>query len=269
MFKRVDRLIVCSLLIGLVQFGGGAALLKGVAANQAALTLPHQNEATRVALQRREEQPRRDGREEPPRKKEEWRREDEKRREEQRRRDEAQRREDERRREEQRRREDEHRQWQEKERRDWQAQQGRDYRRSDDRKQYDWSHELYRDANWRRTYFMYRSPAPFTWHESRSTLHSRFFTHGYRLEPVHDREWRDRFPGLRCYRWHDNGRHLGHFWYHARHIRVLMLYFDEWDELVGIGFMYDNVFVFIRDDHEVFHRNDAWLVGLAAILLAH
>lgn len=70
-FKRVDRLIVCSLLIGLVQFGGGAALLKGVAANQAALTLPHQNEATRVALQRREEQPRRDGREEQPRKKEE------------------------------------------------------------------------------------------------------------------------------------------------------------------------------------------------------
>ncbi len=262
--KNLDKILVYSLLLGLAPCGVDASPPKVAPANGEPWAVRMEQEDARLALQRREDHPRRDGQNrEDERRKEQWRREDAKRREEQRRHNERQRRDDERRREEQ------HRQWQEQERREWQEQQRRDYRHPDERKRHDWSHDFYRDANWRRTYFMYRSPSPFAWHESRPALHDRFLAHGYRLEPVDDRAWHDRFPGLRCYRWHDNGRHLGHFWYHGRHIRVLMLYFDEWDGLVGIGFMYDNVFVFIRDDHEVYHRSDAWLVGLAAILLAH
>ena len=138
-----------------------------------------------------------------------------------------------------------------------------------EQRRYNWAQSAYRDNNWQRTASSYNEPSHFRWHESSYSMRERFASSDYWMEPIHDREWNDRFPGLHSYRWHDNDRYSeGYFWYRGVRIRDAALFYDNWDELVGIGFMFDNVFVFVRDDQAVYHRNDSLLLDMAVLLLA-
>jgi len=90
------------------------------------------------------------------------------------------------------------------------------------------------------------------------------------MEPYRDRDWEQRFPGLHSYRWHDSHRYdQGFFWYRGVRINDAVLFYDDWDELVGVGFMYDGAFVFIRDDYSVHqHQHDSTLLALVLLIFA-
>ena len=90
------------------------------------------------------------------------------------------------------------------------------------------------------------------------------------MERIYDHDWNNRFPGLHSYRWHDSDRYnQGYFWYHGQRIHDAVLFYDDGDELVGVGFNYGGQFVFLRDDHEEYHHNnDSVVLALAILLLA-
>jgi len=145
--------------------------------------------------------------------------------------------------------------------RDQQRQQQRDQRR------HDWSQDAYRNDNWHGTSRQYNESSPFKWHESRSSMNDRFSS-DYRMDRIDDDAWNNRFPGLHSYRWHDSDRYnQGDFWYRGVRVRDAVLFYDDSDELVGTGFMFDNEFVFIRDDQEVYQRNDSLLLRTISLLL--
>ncbi len=99
-----------------------------------------------------------------------------------------------------------------------------------------WSHPAYQGARWDRM-DRARPSLPFKWHERRNErFHDR----------IRDREWEQRFPGLRSYRWHSQPGH--DFWYRGHRITNAVLFYDSRDELVSVGFMYNGTFIFIRDD---------------------
>ncbi len=121
---------------------------------------------------------------------------------------------------------------------------------------------------WRRSNFNYNEPSPFQWHESRRDMRERFSTSAYRLEPIDNHGWDSLFPGLRSEKWHEgDGHNQGHFWYHGMRVREAALFYDAKEELVGVGFAFGDVLVFIRDDAAVYHQADAAVLGLALPLL--
>lgn len=111
-----------------------------------------------------------------------------------------------------------------------------------------WSHPTYQKHNWRK--FDYR-PSPFSWYQHRS----HYSPHRYRMEYVNDWEWHKRFPGLRAYKWRDDGPG---FWYRGQRIRDAVLFYNDNDELVSLGFMHNGLFVFIRDDDRGYDSNDSF-----------
>ncbi len=121
---------------------------------------------------------------------------------------------------------------------------------------HDWSHPAYRSENWHRTIFPADVNSPFRWHEPFSSARERFGSFDYRLDRIDDRDWDDRFPGLNCYRWRDQDLFGRGFWYQGERISDCVLFFDEWDQMVGIGFMFNGVFLFLRDDMESYEYND-------------
>lgn len=97
---------------------------------------------------------------------------------------------------------------------------------------------------------------PFAWHDRYRQFHWR-----HHLERVHDREMLHHFPGLHAYRWHgDNGYHHG-FWHDGHYVRNAILFFDEDDELVSFGYMANGVFVYVRDDNEVYRNHDRFFIS--------
>lgn len=155
-----------------------------------------------------------------------------------------------------------------------QDQQRQDKQRQESQRQeqqrHNWSHRAYRDNVWHRMEFSYNEPSPFRWYESRQFLNDRFSKPEYRMEFIRDHDWNRRFPGLHSYRWHDqHGYHHGYFWYRGMRIHDAVLFFNDWDELVGIGFMHNGVFVFIRDDYTVHeHEHDSALRALLLLIFA-
>ncbi len=89
------------------------------------------------------------------------------------------------------------------------------------------------------------------------------------MERIRDRDWDERFPGLHSYRWHDNDSYeRGHFWYRGHRIHDAVLFYDDGDTLVGVGFNFNGKFIVIRDDHETYHHDDSMVLMLALLLLA-
>lgn len=107
---------------------------------------------------------------------------------------------------------------------------------------HDWSQPAYHDEKWQRADNL--DVMPFKWHEH----HDR-----YRGARISDHAWLDRFPGLRAYKWHGEGLK-----YHGRPVKDAVLFYNDSDELVSIGFMHDGVFMFIRDDHESYENPDSF-----------
>jgi hypothetical protein len=130
-----------------------------------------------------------------------------------------------------------------------------DYPRQDNPRHHDWSHAAYNDRNfWYRSDIRANEALPFNWREH----HDR-----YPGERIEDAEWNNRFPGLHSYKWRGDS-----FWYRGRNIRNCILFYDDSDELVGIGFMEDGAFVFLRDDYERYDNHDSFiLLWLISFLL--
>jgi hypothetical protein len=119
---------------------------------------------------------------------------------------------------------------------------------------HDWSHPSYQDRSWSRTERV-DEPMPFKWHER----HDWFSSHNYHMTRIYDREWNDRFPGLHSYRWHDE-RGDG-FLYHGHRITDAVLFYDDLNQLVSIGFKHNGTFIFIRDDHISYENHDSFFIS--------
>lgn len=116
-----------------------------------------------------------------------------------------------------------------------------------------WSHTSYSHSSW-----VHRDhrPLTFTWGERRDLFENRY----ERFERMDDHEWRHRFPGLQAYRWHSRGHHDS-FFYEGRRITHGVLFFNHSDHLVGVGFMFNGHFVFVRDDHRSYRNHDSFFIS--------
>lgn len=111
----------------------------------------------------------------------------------------------------------------------------------------DWSNPAYHGDAWQHAASRADEALPFRWHGH----HDR-----YAGERIYDRGWVARFPGLRAFWWRGES-----FWYHGQRVRNAVLFYNNSDELVGVGFMRNGVFTFIRDDHESFGNHDSFFVS--------
>ena len=121
-----------------------------------------------------------------------------------------------------------------------------------ERKRSNWDHPSYRRNSWRKTHY---APIPFTWRQHRD----HFYRPGHRIERIYDHRWSSRFPGLVAYKWHDV-RGSG-FWYQGRYIRDAVMFYNDDDELVSVGFMHNGAFLFIRDDDSGYESRDSFFFG--------
>lgn len=144
-------------------------------------------------------------------------------------------------------RERKHREQEEKERRQEIQRQHERYWRDG---HYDWSHhETYRHKNWHWIERPFERRLPFAWHDSLTEHTLRHY-----LEALEDHEWYNRFPGLYPYRWHD--RYGNGFWYRDRYVSDAILFYNEEQQLVSVGFMRDGVFIMLRDDDQDYENRD-------------
>lgn len=117
---------------------------------------------------------------------------------------------------------------------------------------HDWSHAQFHDGNWHQVDLASDRNMPFWWHKH----HSYFVSRGYYMERISDRDVKDRFPGLHAYKWHGND-----FWYHGRHITNAVLFYDDSDELVSVGFWDNGAFIMIRDDDHAYESHDSFFLA--------
>ncbi|XEQ95094.1 hypothetical protein SCACP_39970 [Sporomusa carbonis] len=129
---------------------------------------------------------------------------------------------------------------------------------------HDWSQWQYQDSNWHQAHFMSERSLPFKWHEHPD----RFLAYKYKMERIHDRELSQRFPGLHAYKWQD--KQGKGFFYNGHRIKDAILFYNDSDELVSVGFMRNGTFVFIRDDDRSYENRDAFFISwLTMMALAH
>jgi len=119
---------------------------------------------------------------------------------------------------------------------------------------HNWSHPTYRHKIWQRTDHRTRGEMPFKWHQK----FDHYSPH-YHMEPIYGHEWNDRFPGLHLFRWQD--RRGEGFWYRNQRIVDAMMFYDDSDELVSIGFVHDGIFVMLRDDEECYENNESFFLS--------
>ena len=116
-----------------------------------------------------------------------------------------------------------------------------------------WSHSAYQHSCWVHTD---HHPISFSWGEHRNYFSSRY----EHLTILDAHEWHHRFPGLTAYRWESRGHHDS-FIYQGHRITHGVLFFNHADTLVGIGFMHNGSFVFVRDDHRSFRNHDTFFAS--------
>lgn len=118
---------------------------------------------------------------------------------------------------------------------------------------HNWSHSAYRQDNWRPVDHR-PDRMPFRWHERRD----HFSPADYRMERIYHRDWEDRFPGLHPYRWH--GEYGRDFWYRGHRVTDAVMFYNDSDELVSVGFWHDGAFILIRDDDRSFENHDSFFL---------
>lgn len=268
MKELIKKAIVCSLVAGFLQYGLSTSLVKAAAPDDQ--SWQNQQDQQQQDQKRRAEQQRKDpqhqGQQRPGQQQQDQHHQNQQRpnqspQDQQR----QQQQQDQQHRDQQRQQQQQDQQHQDQQRQ--QQQQHWDQQRQQDQRRHDWSQDAYRNDNWHGTSRQYNESSPFRWHESRSSMNVRFSS-GYRMDRIDDDAWNNRFPGLHSYRWHDSDRYnQGTFWYQGVRVRDAVLFYDDDDELVGTGFMFDNEFVFIRDDQQVYQRNDSLLLSIFSVLL--
>jgi len=132
---------------------------------------------------------------------------------------------------------------------------GKDRRHQDDRnKQRRYFHRYHDDNNWRHIRhadYEFERGLPFGWYDHYDSIIDRHY-----LKRIYDWEWEHRFPGTHAYRWCGEGG----FWYHGRYINDAVLFFDDDNRLISIGYMFDDVFIHIREDHDVYENHDSFFL---------
>lgn len=123
-------------------------------------------------------------------------------------------------------------------------QQHQNDQRDNQQEHHSWSNPAYNNENWRHSENRFEGSFPFGWHDP----HDRYYG-----EWIDDDDWSGRFPGLRSYKWRGEG-----FWYHNKHVTDAVLFYNDSDELVSVGFMHNGVFMFIRDDGNSYENHDSF-----------
>lgn len=118
---------------------------------------------------------------------------------------------------------------------------------------HDWSHPTYRHNHWRPIPYPTHRNFPFRWHDRIG-----HYSSNYHVEQIHDRGWHGRFPGLRLFRWAD--RNGEGFWYRDHQIREAVMFYNDSEELVSIGFFHNGVFVMLRDDDQGYETHDSFFL---------
>jgi hypothetical protein len=126
---------------------------------------------------------------------------------------------------------------------------------------HDWSNAPFDDGRWHRMGPVERHNMPFKWHERRD-MHGNF-----RMERIYDERMDERFPGLRAYKWH--AEHDRGFYYQGRYIRDSVMFYNDSDELVSVGFMRNGNFVVLRDDDRGYESRDDFFSSWLKVLLIH
>lgn len=124
---------------------------------------------------------------------------------------------------------------------------------------HDWSDSKFNNGRWHQSQSYQK--LPFKWHERRD----RFSHSNYKMERIYDRRMSDRFPGLRAYKWHDERG----FWYNGKRVKNAVMFYDNSDELVSVGFMRNGTFVCIRDDERSYESKDDFFSSWLKVLLIH
>ncbi|BBB90370.1 MAG TPA: hypothetical protein PKA28_12660 [Methylomusa anaerophila] len=111
------------------------------------------------------------------------------------------------------------------------------------------------NSKWHRTYhndYDADKKLPFKWHERYNSMRGR-----YQLERIQDREWNNRFPGYRAYKWHNNEG----FWHHGHYVTDAVFFYDGDDQLISVGYMANGVFIHFRADHDAYENNDSFFLS--------
>ena len=110
---------------------------------------------------------------------------------------------------------------------------------------YEFRDHRYHGEYWRRPVHHYAHRKPWYWHSRRY--------HGTTI--IVDVDWNQCFPGLRSYRWHGRG-----FFYRGIEYVDAVLFYDNYDALVSVGFWRNGRFVMIRDDDSVHYSDNRTLI---------
>ena len=108
-----------------------------------------------------------------------------------------------------------------------------------------YNNDRYRSQYWRDSDQRYEHRQPWTWN---SRGHE-----GRRI--IHDDSWNREFPGLRSYRWNGPG-----FWYQGIEYRDVVLFYDDGDSLVSVGFWDNGQFIMIRDDNRRYYNSNPFVI---------
>ena len=128
---------------------------------------------------------------------------------------------------------------------------------------HDWSNAPFDNDKWHKTGYVQKHGMPFRWHDNREHM----MHDNSRMERIYDERMDERFPGLRAYKWHAD--YERGFYYQGRHIRDAVMFYNDSDELVSVGFMRGDTFVVLRDDDRDYESRDDFFSSWLKVLLIH
>ena len=108
-----------------------------------------------------------------------------------------------------------------------------------------YNNDRYRAQHWRESVLRYEHRQPWTWY-SRGHANRRI---------ILDDSWNREFPGLRSYRWRGPG-----FWYQGVEYQDVVLFYDDDDSLVSVGFWDNGQFIMIRDDNRRYYNSNPFVI---------
>ena len=108
-----------------------------------------------------------------------------------------------------------------------------------------YNNDRYRAQHWRESVLRYEHRQPWTWY-SRGHANRRI---------ILDDSWNREFPGLRSYRWRGPG-----FWYQGDEYQDVVLFYDDDDSLVSVGFWDNGQFIMIRDDNRRYYNSNPFVI---------
>ncbi|MDF2570934.1 MAG: hypothetical protein K0R55_2538 [Sporomusa sp.] len=126
---------------------------------------------------------------------------------------------------------------------------------------HDWSKSQFNNGKWHQSHSLSERNMPFKWHERRD----RDTVSRYKLERIYDHRMSERFPGLHAYKWRDNDGRA--FYYNGKRVRDAVLFYDDSEELVSVGFMRAGKFIVVRDDYRSYETQDDFLTSWLKVFL--